>query len=104
MQVMWYKRLYVGEGMRGSERRVRRQLEKGLVKKPYYLITLASNGVDCLDIVHSFFLKQRVLRERLPMVVGVAETKQEALDIVRIIAVDCFVATGGADIRAFLKE
>ncbi|MDO5703417.1 MAG: hypothetical protein Q4G47_08700, partial [Lachnospiraceae bacterium] len=99
MSVTWYKKLYVGQGMKKCAKRVRRQLDRGIIKKHCYVITLASNGVDCLDIIPSVFLRQKTLMNRLPMVVGLASSKDEAVDLVRMIAVDCLIATGDADIR-----
>jgi hypothetical protein len=37
------------------------------------------------------------------MIVGIAETREEAFSLIEKIAGDCFRETGNADIRAFLE-
>lgn len=98
----WYSSLYVGKLMKKEEKRVRRQLDAGKPSTRCFVITLAANGSDYLDILSTDYLAQKALLERLPMIVGLAGTKQEALELVMQILQDCLRDSHEADIRAYL--
>ena len=76
-------------------------------RRPYaglYLITFASNGIDQLDILHSLFLRQQTVRDRLPLIVGAAFGREEAFRTVEQIAADAYRTTGACDLKAFLLK
>ncbi len=98
----WYDPLYVDKTLKDREKGIRQRLNEGKVDLGHYLITLAGNGRDHLDVISTSFLSQRALYERLPMVVGLAATKKEAMKLVVKICRDCLEETGGADIRSYL--
>ena len=100
----FYKPLYTDVSLADRADRICRMLARGKTDTGCYVITLASNGTDHLDIISSLFLKQSLLRESLPMVVGVASSKKEALGLVQKITDDCLRETGGTDIRSWLTE
>ena len=99
----WRKDLYIGEGAAPELRRIKRRLDADRTVSGFHLITLASNENDELDIIRSEFVSQRALRERLPLIVGVASGRREALDIVVKIADECVRDTGGPGIRRYLE-
>lgn len=98
----WYEPLYLDGHLRKREKSLRKRLNEGRVDVGHYLITLSSNPADNLDIISTSFLVQPALYDRLPMVVGLASSKKEAMRLVLRITDDCLSATGGADLRAFL--
>ena len=103
MKKSWYEPLYISDSVKNRENEIRSQIKKGRVESGWYAITLASNGCDYLDLIASAYLKQRALLRSLPMIVGIAETREEAYSLIETIAGDCFRKTGNADIRAFLE-
>ncbi len=100
----WYEPLYIGDSTGRYAGRIRKRLDAGRTDVGHYLITLASNGTDELDIIPSGLLTQSFLRERLPMIVGVASGRKEALRLVTAIAGDCVRQTGDVRIREWLTE
>ena len=100
----WYDPLYVGPKAAGDVRKMRKKLDRRKRDSGHYLITFASNGVDELDIIHSGFLSSESVYDHLPMIVGVAADKQEALSVAGRIIEDCIRYTGDTRVRAFLQE
>ena len=98
----WYEPLYVDDNLKNRKLSIKKRLDSGKVDLGHYLVTLASNGSDQLDVISTSYLSQKALYERLPMVVGLASTKKEAMKLVVSIADDCIRGSGGADIRGYL--
>lgn len=56
-----------------------------------------------LDIFHAGLLKQSVFRRRLPMIVGVASSYENAQDLVLQMIQDVLDATGSANVRQYFE-
>lgn len=100
----WYKDLYVGETVRGKEKKVMRRLEKGKPVPGIWLVTIASNEKNQLDLLPADFLLQRALRRQCPMIVGIGFTRAETLEILQRIVQEAYQETEDANIRAWLLE
>ena len=102
---MYYcSRLYIGKSAARYEKRIRARLDAGKTDTGHYLITLASNGTDMLDIIGTGFLVQPSLARRLPIIVGIARTKKEAVDMVVQMVDDCLASRGDCDLRAYFES
>ena len=99
----WYDPLYVGPKAGRHVRKIRKRLDQGKTDLGHYLITVAANGVDELDIINSGFLTWKAVYDHLPMILGVAADREEALEIAGRIIEDCLRSTGGTDVRSFIK-
>ncbi len=100
----WYRPLYVGEQLKRKEKKVKRLVEQERFLPNVYLITLASNGQDQLDILEGIHLMQGGVAQRLPMIVGIAFGYPEALQLVEKIALESYQATGDCNLRKYLTE
>ncbi len=100
----WYRQLYVGKQLKRKEKKVRRLVDRGRFLPNVYLITLASNGQDQLDILEAVHLVQRGVAGRLPLIVGIAFGYSEALGLVERIALEAYQATGDCNLRKYLTE
>ena len=100
----WSSELYIGEEIAGKESRIRASLEKDGTTENAYLITLSTNKSNQLDIIHTVFLRQNWIRKSLPMIVGIAGSKKEAMLMVERILTDSLLTHCGADMRAYLVE
>ena len=100
----WYDPLYVGPKAERQVGKIRKRLDKGKTDPGHYLVTLAANGTDELDIINSGFLTWKNVYNHLPMVMGVGADRAEALDIAGRIIEDCLHSTGGTDVRAFIRR
>lgn len=100
----WYKKLYVGETAKKKEKKLVRRISRGRMTPGVYLITLASNGRDQLDILSAVQAVWRGKRGLCPPIVGLAGSYGEALELVEQMARETFDQTGRADIRSYLTE
>lgn len=104
VRLAWREPLYVGPGILSREKKIRKRLDQGKTDIGHYLITIASNGVDELDIVPTAFLGREMMRARLPLIVGLASDRREALDMLLEITGDCLRETGTLQLKKWLLE
>lgn len=97
----WYPQLYIGEKLTDDIETLKDRIQSKDVLHPFYLITLAFNKKDLLDIRNSRALLREHLEDDLPMIVGVASDEKEAIDVVKIIIDECLTKTGSLDIHRF---
>lgn len=100
----WYKNLYLGNTVRGQEKKLMRRLEKGRPAPGVWLVTIASNDKNNLDLLPSELFLQKTFRERCPMIVGMGFTKAEAMEILMEIAREVYEETENMNIRDWLLE
>ena len=104
IRMNWYSKLYIGEGAKPKAGKIIRKLKRNAGQVDIYLITLASNGQDMLDIINSAYLKQPAVRRSLPMIVGIAKGYEEALDLVEQMLMETHRETGGYRIVEYLLQ
>lgn len=100
----WYSELYIGERARPKAKKIIRKLKKNAGQVDIYLITLAANGQDMLDIINSAYLKQPAVRRNLPMIVGIASGYEEAVSLVQQMLSETYKETGGYRIPEYLAQ
>lgn len=100
----WYKNLYLGDTVREKEKKLMHRLEKGKPVPGVWLVTLASNRENHLDLLPADFLMQKALRRMCPMIVGIGFTRVEALMILMRIVQEVYEDTEDVNIRAWLLE
>lgn len=100
----WYSQLYIGEGAKPKAKKIIRKIKRNAGQVDIYLITLASNGQDMLDIINSAYLKQPAVRRNLPMIVGIAKGYEEAVSLVRQMLQETYEQTGDFRIPVYLAE
>ncbi|MGN0377656.1 MAG: hypothetical protein ACI4ED_08475 [Suilimivivens sp.] len=96
----FYKYLYIGDTVKDPAK-VKRKL-KHHAGQLVYVICIAQ-GADQLEIFHSAFLKQRYYRLYPPIVVGIANSYDEAVELVIRMTKECLNATGNCNIKEYLK-
>lgn len=104
MKLKWYKNLYVGDNAKKKQKKIMRNIRLGIGMIDVYVLTLASNGTDQLDIISANILLQPSLRRRTPVVVGIASGYYEALELVCKITEDVLRERKEPDIRGYLEE
>ena len=102
----WYPNLYLDPAMKKSRniKRLKKAFDKGRFSFPCFLITLAVNESNELEIINTAILRQKKVSAYLPMVVGIALTHKTAVDLVTEITEQVFRETKDVKIRQFLTE
>ena len=96
----YYKYLYTSESIRNPGKvKTRLRLHKGT---PGYFILYFANGNDQLEIMNTVYLKLNYYRKHPPIVVGLAKSYDEAVEIVIKIVNEALKKTGNANIKEYL--
>ena len=102
----WYKKLYLGENAEKSRYKVFGRIKTNKFSFNTYLIVLPSNKENLLDIISANMLlqpyfKKKENRDHL-YVLGIADGKDEALEVVRTIIDEVYTNTGSFNISGYL--
>ena len=79
----WSEDLYVGDNIRETIEEVRGSLDRGEVVEGAFLVCLSEGGSNLFDIIPAKELRLSIYREYDLKVVGVADDKDEAVELVR---------------------
>ncbi|NLL78470.1 MAG: hypothetical protein GX234_01430 [Clostridiales bacterium] len=86
-----------------DSRKLRYRLKKGKLLHGIYVIAL-SEGRDELDIYHCALFRQSFFRKNPRRVVGLADSHEEAVELVVQIVQDIFSKTGEYKIKSYLEK
>lgn len=79
------------------------KIRTGRLQPGIWLITIASNEQNLLDIFHSVCYLQPMFEKLNPDIVGVAESEEAAKVLVLRMTEDMYKETGNFDVRAYFK-
>ncbi len=99
--MQWAKNLYLTEGTAKKKDIIIKKANRGIGMFRIYFVTLASNEENLFDIFHAAHLKQPAFYRQNPFVVGIAEGKEEAAELVRRMIDDIYRETGGFQVREY---
>lgn len=102
--VKWYKYLYVSPHIEKKKKRCMQCIEEGKRLAGMYIITLSAPVGNQLEIMAARELYQPAVRDRLPMIVGLAADYGEAMDIVYQIIDDAEAAGMRGCLKAFIEK
>lgn len=100
----WYNNLYVGEK---AKKRKHKIVMRALRHKPQigiYMITLPVNDCNALEIYPSYILLQKHYRKKDMFIVGISVGRDEALNVMQEIIMDCYNRTGQFLVRKMIEE
>ena len=100
----WYKNLYVGDNAKKKQKKLIRKIDQGAGVIDVYLVTLAVNPANSLEIISANYLLQKPVRRNCPMIVGLCSGYYEAVDLVEQIAKEVYEDTGAMDILGWLLQ
>ena len=100
----WFEDLYIGYNLLDKKNQVIKKIKKGKPMFNKYVITLPQNDHDTLELYPSNVLIQKWYMNSDMVVVGIAEGKEEALDMMTLIIMECYERTGGCKVKDFILE
>lgn len=100
----WYKNLYLGEGVETKAREIINKIKKNKPTIDVYVIALASNPENQLDVIPSWELLQKGYPKDRLRIIGLAQGKKEALQLVTDLVDEVYQKTGDVKILPYLKE
>lgn len=106
LQLEYYPQLYLSEGInRDKLEKLKKELLDTPQKAGVYLLTLARNEKDQLDIYESKYLERKYdKRDFSCLIIGIAEDYEKAVGIVEQIVKETWAARGDAQLREYLME
>lgn len=98
----FYKNLYIGDTIKKPEKAIKKLRRH---KKQPWLYVIAYDGeTNRLAVYHSLMLLQRYYKENPPRcIVGLANGREEAFDVIERIAQESLAATGQVQLVAYLS-
>lgn len=101
----WYSDLFIGSKAEPNKEEIISRAERGDFVRGLYLITLASNGIDQLDLVRAGSIAGKAAAiSHMPPIVGIAIGKREAIEVAAEIVRCAFAEEHSADIRSWLQS
>lgn len=102
--MIWYDKLYVGESIVHKTKKIKWKIMHNAGQIGIYVITLASNRQNLLDIIPSYELMQRGYPKRDMVIVGLAKGYDEAVEVAASIVDEVYRNTGTFAVRTYLAE
>ena len=99
----WYENLYVGETIRHKHKKIKWKIRHNAGQIDIYVIALASNPQNLLDIIPAQELMQKGYPKKDLYVIGLAHGMNEAHEVVKQIIDEVYQTTEGFDIISYLK-
>ena len=100
----WYDDLYVGESIIHKTNKIKWKILHNAGQIRIYVITLASNDKNLLDIIPSQELMQKGYPKRDLYVVGLAKGYDEAVEVAASIIDEVYRQTGAFEVASYLRE
>ncbi len=101
----WMEDLYVGDCLFKKERDAVKRIRRGRMTVGVYVLILAVNPSNQIDILDANYLLQPYYRRMKDLtIVGIAGGYEDAVLLLARIADECCRRTGTGEIRAYLEE
>ena len=98
----YYHGMYISEKLVSKKSEILSKLEKNQLQFEKYLIVLANNGQNQLEIFNSVMLIQKNIKRDELFIVGIANGYNEALELVEKITRQVYDETKGLDIKKYI--
>lgn len=102
--MIWYEDLYVGESIVHKTNQIKWKICHNAGQIHIYVIALASNPKDLLDIIPSRELLQKGYPKKELYIVGLAKGYDEALEVAVSIVDEVYRETGTFAVRSYLTK
>lgn len=101
----WYKDMYVGYSLLENKNQIIKDIKAGKTMRDKFLLTLPKNDYDTLEIYPSNILLQKWFQKSDDIVViGVANGREEAMELMQLIVNDCIMNTRQLSVKQFILE
>lgn len=102
--MIWYERLYVGESIIHKTKKIKWKICHNAGQLNIYVIALASNRQNLLDIIPAQELLQKGYPKKELYVVGLAKGYEEAIYVATSIVDEVYQRTGGFAVKNYLTQ
>jgi hypothetical protein len=99
----WYDQLYVGDSIASKVNRIKWKINHNAGTVSIYVVTLASNPDNLLDIIPARELMQKGYPKKDLMIIGIAKGYKEALLVVQRVIEDTYRKTNDVNVRRMIR-
>ncbi len=100
----YYKHLYLSEGLEKKKDKIIQKIEAGKILPGVFLVTLAPDEKNQLEIHRYILLLQPVFHREELFVVGISKDYEGALELVEEITQEVYNKIKSADIRSYILD
>ncbi len=98
----WYHDLYVGDSIKDQSEKIKRKILHRAGQIQIYVISLASNPSNLLDIIPARELLQKYYAKRQIYIIGLAKGREEACRLACSIVTEIYEKTGAFFVRDYI--
>lgn len=103
IRLTYHTNIYCNAGMKNKKLdKIKKKLESGFLLSSYYLIALSRNPIDQLEVYDGRQLVQSYYKKNPPYVVGIAESYDDAIELVQVIVKECLDKRGDCNLKEYL--
>jgi len=102
--MIWYDNLYISKNIEQKADKIKWKINHNAGLLNMYIITLASNNENLLEIISTKELMQRDYPKKTLVIVGIAKGYEEAVSLAATIIIETMNELGNTDIRTYLKK
>ena len=99
--VKWCSKLYMDEKIKKEPKKWKKRVEKEKLSYSLYCIAFSSNEKNLFDIMDCNELLFKYYKKREIFIVGLASSKENAVELVRIMIEDIYRETGEFKVREY---
>lgn len=100
----WYKNFYAGKSIEKKKQKIKWKVNHNAGQLEIYLITLAANKENLLDIIPSWELMQKYYPKKNLYILGIAGGYEEALELAGSIVTEVYQKTNGFNLHQFFQK
>lgn len=100
----WYHNLYLGSSIAHKAEKIKWKIRHNAGQIDIYVITLASNPKNLLDMIPAQELMQKAYPKENLYIIGLARGYEEAIELIRQIIDEVYQKTGVFSVSSYLKE
>lgn len=101
--MLFHKKLYVDDEISMHKRKTIKNLKHNKFMLGVYVITLSMNPQDQLDIIPSYVLMQKAYKNMELVVVGIASDRENAMELLNRMVMDCLREMGDVSLRGYFN-
>lgn len=100
----WYQKLYTGKTAEKKKEKIIQEIDNEIYRGNTYLLTLAANPQNNLEIFSVHQLRFPYIRRNCPMILGIASGREEAVEVFQKIVDEVYSATGNVKLREYFEQ
>ena len=100
----WYSRLYMDDKLAEKKEKLIHRIEHAAGTPGVYLITLASNEKNLLDIFPADQLLWPAMHRLCPVIIGMTRSYEGAVELASFVILESYKKTGLFHVDTFLRQ